>query len=522
MDGNQADDRKSLWFACAIVIGVAFAFQGSRGLWEPDEGTFCAVAGEMYDSGDLLIPTLHHNPYPEKPPLMYWGMVAGMKLLGRNEWGQRVFYAFCLAASAALTGLLAAGMWSRREGILAGMMFVTMAVPFIGGNIARPDAPLLLGTTLALCCFWKSLGTHHATLWKMLMCAAFGIAFLAKGPAALIFAAPLFVYLLCQGRALSYFLTPWAIVGVVLFALIGLSWYYYLIKLLPGVSTYFWDNQVSGRLVSGKYHRNPGLFKALLVYGPVLLFGPLPWALLWPGWAKRMAPGVFSGKWWLDLRHRSRALLIAAWVIIPMVIMSLASSKLPLYALPVFPAFALATARAWTLLAPEPARDSRMRIFGGCAAAVLIGIKCGMTYFPTDKDSRQFWDEMKNKIPAGSREFVAIDQDLNGLGFYSDLNVVEVTSHRELYPAFVPRTHLDIELQNIAKSKVPCVIISRDKKRTQLDAIEATLTKLGVPYQEVGLKYKRKLLICNAAAPTFREASAAKLGEQNSAIAVKP
>ena len=490
------DDRKSLVFAAVLILLVAVLFQGSRGLWEPDEGTFCAVAAEMYDRGDLLMPTLHGKPYPEKPPLMYWGMIAGMKVLGRNEWGERIFYSFCFAACAALTGLLAASMWSRREGILAAVMYATMIVPFVAGNTARPDGPLAVGVTLALYCFWKSLGSQRVALWKLLMCASFGIAFLGKGPAALVFAAPMFVYLVAQRKVISYFLTPWAVVGAAIFALIGLSWYYYMVKTDPRILTYFWDNEVHGRLVSAKYRRNPGLLGALTTYGPVLLCGPLPWAFFWPNWIRISAPKFTTVKWLRENYTRPRALLIATWIIVPTVVMCLASSKLPLYLLPIFPAFALATARGWTLISPESATDARMRKFAAWFAVLLVAAKCGATYFPSEKDSRRFWNDMQTMIPPNTQHFVAIDQDLNGLEFYSKIDVVEATNHVELFPAFVPRILLDDELKLIAEHKTTCVIISNEKNKKNLEKMKDLLKEYNIPFDAVPMPFKRKLLIC--------------------------
>ena len=48
-------DYRRLWLIIiALVIILAFAFQGSRGLWEPDEGRYVRCAYEMLKSGDWL------------------------------------------------------------------------------------------------------------------------------------------------------------------------------------------------------------------------------------------------------------------------------------------------------------------------------------------------------------------------------------------------------------------------------------------------------------------------------------
>lgn len=46
----------------ALLVGLlifSLAFQGARGLWEPDEGRYTIVALEMIESGDWLVPREH-------------------------------------------------------------------------------------------------------------------------------------------------------------------------------------------------------------------------------------------------------------------------------------------------------------------------------------------------------------------------------------------------------------------------------------------------------------------------------
>ena len=50
-------------FPILIVIGLlvyCLAFQGTRGLWEPDEGRYSAVAMEMLRQGESSL-TSRHN-----------------------------------------------------------------------------------------------------------------------------------------------------------------------------------------------------------------------------------------------------------------------------------------------------------------------------------------------------------------------------------------------------------------------------------------------------------------------------
>ena len=52
--------------ALLALLAYAFAFQGSRGLCEPDEGHYTEVALEMLRLGDTLVPMLNHE-HPTTP-----------------------------------------------------------------------------------------------------------------------------------------------------------------------------------------------------------------------------------------------------------------------------------------------------------------------------------------------------------------------------------------------------------------------------------------------------------------------
>jgi 4-amino-4-deoxy-L-arabinose transferase-like glycosyltransferase len=479
----------------AFTLIVAFGFQGSRGLWEPDEGLFVSVAGTMLDNGDWLVPHMNGQPYPEKPPLMYWGMAAGMKIFGKNEFGARAFYALCFALTVWLVWKLAAMFWGRREAVIASLFYASMIVPLAGANTARPDTTLALCTTAAILSFWKSLeGSYgHKVLWKMLMCAAFGVGFMAKGPAVLLPTAPIFIWLLIQGRPKDYFFTVWAIPGVLIFLALGLSWYVYIAKTVPGTAAYFWDNQVAGRLVSSKYKRNPGLLNGLRVYLPVLTAGALPCAALWPTLVNRFRPKVFSKDWWFNLRKRPVALLLTLWFCVPLALLMAASSKLPLYILPLSPALALITARGVTLCWPtEFSLNKKRWITVGVAgwAVFLLGAKFASGMYPrTDKDERLIWETIKANpaTPADCDRVLVVDEELNGISIYSGLPVTSVTTpgRKHNYPNFVRPRLITEELVSTAASGRPYIVITNRWKRPEdFEKFRALLESANVAYQE--------------------------------------
>jgi 4-amino-4-deoxy-L-arabinose transferase-like glycosyltransferase len=82
------------WWRTPVFFGLlallAFAFQGTRPLSEPDEGRYSNIALQMVDSGDWWVPRLHaQQPHLAKPPQTYWLIAASLTVFGRNEWAVR-------------------------------------------------------------------------------------------------------------------------------------------------------------------------------------------------------------------------------------------------------------------------------------------------------------------------------------------------------------------------------------------------------------------------------------------------
>ena len=73
----------ALWFALLLLSLL------TRPLLPVDETRYLAVAWEMWQRGDFLVPFLNGAPYSDKPPLFFWLMHAGWWLFGVTEWWPR-------------------------------------------------------------------------------------------------------------------------------------------------------------------------------------------------------------------------------------------------------------------------------------------------------------------------------------------------------------------------------------------------------------------------------------------------
>jgi len=494
--------QSAVLFLLVLVVILAFGFQGARGIWQPDEGYYVGIAVKMNDQGQYLIPKLDEEIFLDKPPLLYWGIVGGMKLFGQSEFAVRIFSGLCFALTVFLIFLLGRSFSGRFEdGFWAALIYATMIVPFIAAGFVTPDTPLTLFTTLSMLAFWHSIrpGVKYANVWKMILCAAVGLGFLTKGPAALIPCGAMFIYLLTTGKMVRYFLTPWAIAGVAIFVLLGLNWYVYISLKLPGSAAYFFDSMVWGRLISGKYQRNPGLAGAL-IYVAALLAGTLPWSVLWYATDKGLGRYFFAGTW-KDLPKDPVGLLLACWIVVPLILLCLASSKLGLYALPVFPALALATVK----LLPETAPSGRMEELFSRASSnrfffvllwtgLLLISRPILGAIPSANDCRRLWGELKPYIPNGEYEIVAADERVDGLSFYGAIEVENITQKTNPYPTFMPMETVQFELDDMKKDNFPHLFLVQGAKH--LSEIQNILSASSWQIQRVALKNDRHLLVC--------------------------
>jgi 4-amino-4-deoxy-L-arabinose transferase-like glycosyltransferase len=320
-----------LWMVgLGVMALVLITWQmGAVPLRDWDESLVAQVAKEIQRSGfqTWLFPTLNGQPYLNKPPLMHNLVAIAYQLGGVNESMARLPGALLTSASAPL--LYAVGrelLGSPRAAGLAGLIYLTSLPVIRHGRMAMLDGVLLTEFLGLLLCLLKA---RRDLRFGLGVGFGFGLMGLTKGAMALVLG----------GIALAFTLldTPRLLASGYLWLGFGLgsaplgAWYG---AQFARYGLEFWQvhvmGQSFGRLWTG-VEKNTGspfyyLFELLKYSAPWLFFLPQGLGL---AWRNRMLSGPK---------------LLLLWFVGYLGLISAMGTKLPWYALPLYPAIALLVA----------------------------------------------------------------------------------------------------------------------------------------------------------------------------------
>jgi 4-amino-4-deoxy-L-arabinose transferase-like glycosyltransferase len=396
------------WIIAFAAI-IFFTCLGATSLWDEDETLYASIAQEMHDRGDWVVPMFNGHLFPEKPPLMFWLMIAGFELFGQNEFGARFFSALLGMGTALITYHLGRLLFNSRIGLWSGLIAASSIFFTVSARAATVDSALVFVSLLALLCFvavFRIRGTgggeqdlesgdqgssafprfaicnlQFAICNKIVRYGLFvlfyiclGIAVLAKGPVGFMLPmAALCLFLMIvnsrdYSSGTSYrikkrfdargFFSPmnflrslWQLRPITAAAVVlavALPWY-----LLVGLrSQGVWLEQFFA-----KFNLRPFMQPILGHSGPFwlhipyLLIGFFPWS-------------VFLGPTIIEMIRRIRDrdprrdgyILLACWFGVFFLFWSICSTKLPHYLLPVYPTLAIMTGCFLETWIKEPSR----------------------------------------------------------------------------------------------------------------------------------------------------------------------
>jgi 4-amino-4-deoxy-L-arabinose transferase-like glycosyltransferase len=314
----------------------------------------------MAQTNDYVVPHLDGLPYLDKPIVYFAAAAAIMEITGFTETAARLPAYAATLATVALLIAFARRRWGDNAGWLAGVAYATMVLPLAYARTAIFDSTLTLCTTAAILWFVEE---RPVAAW-----AAMAVGALTKGPVAL--AIPLFTlvpHALVTGTSPRR-LFPWR--GLAAFGAIALPWFIAVSIRHPDFPGYVFIRETLQRVATRSFHRTAPFW----YYLPMVPLAAYPW----------IVPALARVRHWRhtwSVRRDPAArepLLFVAWVIVPLLFLTLNQSKLPQYLLPLMPAFALAATRNIR------SGDARIaaRVYAGLAAVTGLALVALTRWLP--------------------------------------------------------------------------------------------------------------------------------------------
>ena len=358
-----------LLLICAVNF---FAALGGHTLWDVDEPNNAVCAREMLLAGNWWVPMFNGDYRFDKPILIYWLMMPVDALFGINEWSARLPSALAMTALvlvvwAMMKRLLAGETKEKREttALLAATLFATALHMAVIARAAVPDPLLMLalGITLPALLIVYLEGRVAAPLKMppMLIVAyvAIGFGTLAKGPIAGLMPLLIVSAFLTLNRDWKNWRLFMPFKGAVIALGVALPWYIAVGLLTDGVwlEGFLFRHNLERFTDPLQGHRGfPGLYLISIFAG-------------WFPWSGLLAAMLAFGAWRLKaLREQPIRLFMLCWLGVYIIFFSIASTKLPNYVLPVFPAVAMLMAYGWM----QTGKSDKTRALNWLAWTALI------------------------------------------------------------------------------------------------------------------------------------------------------
>lgn len=378
---------------------------GRWDLWPPDETRYVQVAREILHSGNWFALTFNKEPYPDKPPLVFWIMASLLHLNNNipDEWLMRLPSVFSAFLIVILVFLLGQKLWDTRTGLFSALILMTIP----GFALEVPTAKLdiifslfiLISITIFLHIHFPNYRLNFFQWLGFWVCLA--LAILTKGPLALVIVLGTIIIFAIIQKNWRIFTSLRPLYGLLLTLVIILAWFIPQAIVAEGG---FIKNQLLHqnitRYVNFPKHRAPVWY-----YFQQLFLGEVaPWGLFLPlaiygFWKQRKK---IAGE--LPSKYAFIKFLLI-WFIFPLIFLTLSPSKRLRYLLPAFPAIALLLGWLWAKYLP--AKQTHLarfwRLLALIIALILLIIAMSLPLFSPVKELL-----ILNKIYFGLQSLLAI------------------------------------------------------------------------------------------------------------------
>ena len=343
-------------YGCLFLLSACLYLTGNSLLAITDtaESNYALTAREMVLSGDWLSPQIYGRYWYDKPIFYYWELAASFAAFGFNEFAARLPSAIIGCLNVLFTYWFARRIYDERTAWGAAILLGTSFEFWLLSKAVITDAALFLFMSASLAAFY--LGYKEDRRYYYLCYVFAGLAVLTKGPIGIALPGFSCVLFLLWKKDLSEMKRVHLMSGLLLFLLIGGSWYFYMYDRHGNdfIINFFGVHNFLRATVAEHARQDVWWFYIAMFFAG---FAPWSFAVPWSLW-KRCRARTFS---LASMSDADRFLLVWAFSVI--LVFQIIATKYTTYTFPSLFAFSILFARLWS---------AQLRQLARAGAAMLV------------------------------------------------------------------------------------------------------------------------------------------------------